>query len=373
MHRILQMVRKEFKQIFRDRAMIAIIFIVPIIQLFVLSYTITTDVKHIKLTIVDYDNSQISRSIIQSFSQTEIFDLVSYTSDVDDVGRQMRAWDSQIALIIPVNFSRDIQRHLNPQVQVAVDGVDGNTAGVALGYASQILRNYEIELATQNLANSPGRKIHLVSMVERMWYNLNLDSQQFMIPGIVVVLLTIIPMMLSAMSLVKEREIGTLEQLMVTPLRKHQLLIGKIVPFLILSYVEMTIVMTVAILFFRISMNGSYILLALLSFFYLFTTIGLGIFISTFTNTQQQAMFVAWFFMVFMLLMSGFFIPIQNMPQSLQALTYLNPMRYFMFIIRDIFQKGSGIIYLWKDALPMTIFGLLIISLGVIKFRKRVS
>ncbi|MBN2365129.1 MAG: ABC transporter permease, partial [Calditrichaeota bacterium] len=220
---------------------------------------------------------------------------------------------------------------------------------------------------------APTKDIHLVEMEERMWYNLELDSQQFMVPGIVVVLLTIIPMMLSAMSLVKEKEIGTLEQLMVTPLKKHQLLLGKIIPFLILSYVELAIVMTVAILFFNISMNGSYLLLALLSLLYLIATIGLGIFISTFTHTQQQAMFVAWFFMVFMIIMSGFFIPIENMPKSLQGLTYLNPMRYFMFIIRDIFQKGSGIIYLWLDSTLMTGFALVIIFLAVGKFQKRVS
>lgn len=373
MHQIFQMIRKEFRQIFRDRPMVAIIFIFPLIQLFVLSYTITTDVKHIKLTIVDYDHSQISREIIRSFNQTEIFDLISFTSDIENIQEQMRGWKSQIALIFPKNFSRDVRKHLKPQIQIVVDGVDGNTAGVALGYASQMLSHFEIELASNTLNLSQNRKFHLVSMIERMWYNLDLDSQQFMIPGIVVVLLTIIPMMLSAMSLVKEREIGTLEQLMVTPLKKHQLLIGKIIPYLILSYIELAIVMIVAILFFKISMNGSYTLLAVLAFFYLFTTIGLGIFISSFTNTQQQAMFVAWFFMVFMILMSGFFIPIQNMPKSLQALTYLNPMRYFMFIIRDIFQKGSGIYYLWKDTLPMTIFGLIIISMGVIKFQKRVG
>ncbi|MEJ2634197.1 MAG: ABC transporter permease [Calditrichia bacterium] len=374
MQRIIHMIRKEFRQIFRDKPMVVIIFIAPLIQLFVLSYAITTNVTHIKLTIADFDRSAVSRSIIRDFSHTERFDLIGYTSDIRQIGQEMRAWKTQFALVIPENFSKNLKRKLEPQIQAVVDGVDGNTAGVALGYAQEILSRYGASVMT-NPGNSSrnSKRMHLVTMLDRMWYNLNLDSKEYMVPGIVVILLTIIPMMLSAMSLVKEKEIGTLEQLMVTPLRKHQLLIGKIIPFLILSYVEMAVVMNVAILFFHITMNGSFILLAFLSFLYLLTTIGLGIFISTFTNTQQQAMFVAWFFMVFMILMSGFFIPIDNMPQFLKALTYLNPMRYFMYIIRDIFEKGAGLHYLWKDAVPMTVFGLLIITMGVLKFRKRIG
>jgi ABC-2 type transport system permease protein len=217
------------------------------------------------------------------------------------------------------------------------------------------------------------KSAHVVEMEQRMWYNLNLDSPQYMVPGIVIVLLTIISMMLASMSLVREKEIGTLEQLLVTPLRKHELLLGKLIPFLILAFVELGIVLKAAQFIFSIESKGSLFLLAGLAFFYLFTTLGLGIFISTITNSQQQAMFVSWFFMVFMLLMSGLFIPIENMPDILQKLTYLNPMRYFLYIIRDIFQKGATMGYLWIDAIPMTIFGLLIFTFSVLKFQKRVG
>jgi ABC-2 type transport system permease protein len=368
------MIQKEFRQIFRDRAMIAIIFVVPIIQLLILSFAVTTDVKYIKLSIVDLDKSILSREIIQAFSQTERFDIVNLTEDITSIDGQMRAWHSQAALVIPPKFNSEWQRGQQPQIQVIVDGVDGNTAGIALGYAQTILLKFVSENNFPRQINvQMKRPPQLVEMVERMWYNVELDSQQYMVPGIVVILLTILPMMLSAMSLVKEKEIGTLEQLMVTPLKKHQLLLGKIIPFLVLSYIEMAIVMTVAILVFNIPMNGSYLLLALLSFLYLMTTVGLGIFISTFTNTQQQAMFVAWFFMVFMIIMSGFFVPIQNMPESLQNLTYLDPMRFFLAIIRDIFQKGSSIQYLFKDAVLLGIFGMIIISMAIIKFQKRIS
>jgi ABC-2 type transport system permease protein len=372
MSQILHMMRKEFKQIFRDPPMIAIIFIVPILQLFVLAYTITTDVRHIKMGIIDYDNSIISREIIQSFNHTEQFDIVRYSENIYSISEEMRAWDIQFALVIPKNFSRDMYRRLNPQIQLIVDGVDGNTAGVALGYAQQILSEFGTSLVMQRKQTALPLG-NFLTMIERMWYNLELDSKQYMIPGIVVMLLTIIPMMLSAMSLVREKEIGTLEQLMVTPLKKHQLLLGKITPFLILAYIELTLVMTFAIVVFNINMEGSVPVLGMLAFLYLFTTIGLGIFTSTITSSQQQAMFVAWFMMVFMILMSGFFIPIENMPSSLQKLTYLNPMRYFMYIVRDLFQKGSGLKSLYVDVIPMAFFGIIIFSLGVLNFRKKVS
>jgi len=194
-----------------------------------------------------------------------------------------------------------------------------------------------------------------------------------MVPGLVVVLLTVISMMLSAMSLVREKEIGTLEQLIVTPLRKYQLLLGKLFPFLILTFVEMVIIINAAKIIFSIEFVGSQPLLATLASLYLFTTLGLGIFISTITSTQQQAMFLAWFFMVFMLLMSGFLIPIENMPAFLQKITYLNPMRYFIYITRDIFQKGSNVQYLKIDILPMTIYGILIFWGSVLKFHKRID
>ncbi len=373
MRRIIYMVRKEFLQVFRDRHMLALLFVVPLVQLFILAYTITTDVKHLTLVVVDYDRSVGSREIVRLFTNTDRFDLVGYAHSPRQVGDLMRAWQTQMALVIPAGFHRDLQRGLRPQLQIVVDGVDGNTAGVALGYARQILADYAREVALQlKRLKSPFLSRQLLP-VERMWFNPDLDSKQFMVPGIVVVLLTIIPMMFASMGLVRERELGTLEQLMVTPLKRYQLLLGKIIPALILAYVEMALVMLVAILSFGIKMNGSYLLLALFSLIYLFTTIGLGIFISTWTHSQQQAMFFSWFVMVFMILMGGFFIPIENMPELLRKLTYLNPMRYFMYILRDIFLKGSGIRYLWKDALLLAVFGITILGMGVAKFRKRVG
>jgi len=373
MQRILYMIRKEFRQIFRDPPMVAIIFMVPLFQLLILANAITTEVKHIKLTIVDYDNSLQSREIVRAFSKTDRFDVIEHKTDLSSVYQDMQAWKTQMALVIPPDFSKDLQRHLNPKIQIQIDGVDGNTAGVALSYAKNILNQFALDFSLNPQHSALIKGVHLLTMEERMWYNLDMNSKQYMVPGIIVILLTILPMMLSSMSLVKEKEIGTLEQLMVTPLKKHQLLLGKIIPFLVLSYIELALVTAFALVIFNIQMIGSFFLVALLGFLYLFTTIGFGIFISTFTDSQQQAMFVSWFFIVFMILMSGFFIPIANMPPILQKLTYLDPMRYFMSIVRDIFQKGSTLKHLWVDVLPMTAFGFIVFTLGVMKFRKRIG
>jgi len=369
MKQIIALVQKEFKQVFRDRGMLAIIFLIPLIQLFILSYAFTLNVKGVKLLIVDLDNSRISREIGRAFSHTDRFRVVGITHQLPDLRAKFQSWQAQMALVIPTHLGRDLQRHLHPQLQVSVDGVDGNSAGVALGYAQAILSGPSLSLVR---ATPSPRRAHLVTMVDRMWYNPQLSSKQFIVPGVVVVLLTILPMMLSALSLVKEKELGTLEQLMVTPLRKEQLILGKLIPFLILSFAELGLVMAVAITAFHIPMRGSYPLLALLSLLYLFTTLGLGIFTSTITYSQQQAMFLSWFIMVFMILMSGFFIPIENMPLTLQRLTYLDPMRYFIAIVRDLFQKGSSLPFLLKDILPMAVYGLLIFSFSVVTFHKRV-
>ncbi len=370
MRRIWYMVFKEFLQVFRDPSMVALIFVVPLFQLIVLSFAITTEVKHLKLVVADLDHSRESREVVRAFSHTDRFDIVGFTQDIEQIKAGMQNWQVQMALVIPPGFGRDLRRGIAPKFQVMADGVDGNTAGVAIGYAQGILLGVSRTVQAEHAPKLIPASVRPVVMTDRMWYNDNLSSRQYMVPGIVVVLLTILPMMLSALSLVKEAEIGTLEQLMVSPLKKIQLLAGKLIPFLILSYVELVLVTVLAVAVFQIEMAGSYGLLAGLAFLYLLTTLGLGIFISTLAKSQQQAMFVAWFFMVFMILMSGFFIPIENMPPFLQHLTYLNPMRYFMVITRDIFQKGSSLQFLINDVVPMAVFGILIFGSSVVKFRK---
>lgn len=373
MQQLIYMLRKEFKQIFRTKEMIGIIFGIPLVQMIILGFAITTDVKNIDLIIADFDNTKTSRKIIRGFEHTKEFNLVGYANSVKEIEDAIQNWDAKIGLVFPKNFGKEFQTNQKPQIQILVDGVDGNTAGVSLGYAQGVLTKF-----AQKQLNDPSKmkilkNVHLVQTKDRMWYNLNLESVQFMVPGIIVVLLSVITMMLSAMSLVREKEIGTLEQLMVTPLTRLQLLFGKILPFLILAFIEAAFVTFWARIIFGVEVQGSYLILALVAFLYLFTTLGLGIFVSTITTTQQQAMFVAWFIMLFTLLMSGFFIPIENMPTLLKYTTYLNPMRYFMYIIRDIIQKGAEFKYLLKDAIPLSIYGFAIFVFSVFKFQKRVA
>ena len=369
MRRIYFLLVKEFKQIFRTREMAAIIFGIPLIQMVILGFTITNEVKNVSLIISDRDQSYASRDITLAFSNSDRFVVRGFENNQQRLEESLQSWQAQIVVIIPDNFERDLKRGLHPEIQLLLDGIDGNSAGIAAGYAQGILTQ-----VMSGFRQHTSVKIHpLVTIEDRPWYNVNFDNAQYMIPGIVVVLVTIISMMLSAINLVREKEIGTLEQLMVSPLKRHQMLLGKILPFLILTFIELAIVMTFAQIIFSIKMVGSYILLASLAFLYLFTTLGLGIFVSTVTKTQQQAMFTSWFFMVFMLLMSGFFIPIENMPPVLQKITYLNPMRYFMYITRDIIQKGSTLSYLLVEVIPMTLYGILIFTFSTLKFHKRMA
>ena len=369
------MLIKEFKQIFRTKEMLGVIFGMPLIQLIILGFTITNEVKNVSLIISDRDNSRISREIVRSFENTDRFTITGYTIDQRKIEDSIQEWEAQIAIIIPRGFGEDYERSRDAEIQLLADGVDGNTSGIAIGYAQGILADYQvpdkfkIRLSTPG-TGKPGRMVH---MEERMWFNEDLDNAQYMIPGIIAVLVTVVSMMLSSINLVREKEIGTLEQLMVSPLKKYQLLMGKILPFLILTFIEVGIVLFFGQIIFSVEVKGSYLLLAGLAFLYLFTTLGLGIFISTITSTQQQAMFVSWFFMVFMIMVSGFFIPIENMPAVMQKVTYLSPMRYFLYIVRDIIQKDISFFYLLKDVIPMTIYGLLIFVMSTIKFQKRIS
>lgn len=372
MRRILFMMRKEFRQIFRDRSMVAIIFVLPVIQLLVLSFAVTTEVKRVDLVVADLDGGGASREILRAFGNTDRFNLRRVTRDLASIEEGMRGWEAQVGIVIPRGFGRDLERGRSPRIGLVMDGVDGNAANVAMGYAAGILEHAAPAIAPAGAA-TPAAPRPAAEMRDRMWFNPDLDSKDYNVPAIVVVLLTILPLMLSAMSLVKEKEIGTLEQLQVTPLGKRQLLAGKLAPFLVISYVELALVTAVALLVFGIGMQGSFIDLAVAALCYLATTIGLGIFVSTITETQQQAMFVAWFIVVYMILMSGFFIPIENMPPGVRAFTYLDPMRYFVSIVRDIFQKGTPLFALWRDLVPMTVFGIVIFSLGSVAFRKRVG
>jgi len=367
MQRILYLLQKEFRQVFRDRAMITIMFVVPVVQTLVLGSVMTTDVKNVKLLIYDADGSFASRELCRRLVNNPYFNFVGYAESASDIHEALDKWQAQIGLFIKPHFGRDLERGLRPEVQLIADGLDGNTAGIALSYAHGILTAFAQNIAVINPTNVP-----LVGET-RLWYNLNLESKHYMIPGLIGLLATVVTMFLTSMGLVREKEIGTLEQLMVTPIRRAELMIGKVLPFVIIGLVEINVMMGVAFLIFKLQLAGSYWLFLGVSLLYFFTSLGLGIFISTLAETQQQAMFISWFFMIFLMLMSGFLTPIANMPLAWQNVTYLNPLRYYINLLREIFLKATPLNFLWNEIVPLAVFGLLILLASAMKFHKRVS
>lgn len=365
------LLRKEFRQIFRQREMVAIIFVVPVVQLLILGYAINLDVKRINLAIFDQDRSVLSRAVASKFEASRYFEPVATGSagpaSLLDAGR------ADIAVTIPRNFARDIGLGKPTELEILADAQNSNIAGIAVGYTQGLLRHFWSGEALRKLKVQPalGRPLHLLSLRPQAYYNPELVSVFYMVPGIVVVLLTVITTLLTALGIVREKEMGTLEQLMVTPIGKFHFIVGKTLPFVIIAFVEMSVALLVGALWFGIPFRGDLALLAATASLFLLTTLGVGLFISTISGTQQQALFFAWFFMVFGMLMSGFFTPIENMPKAFQLLTYLNPLRYFMTIIRAIFLKGSGIADLAGEILALMFFGTVIFSLALVRFRKR--
>lgn len=374
MRRVFYLIQKEFRQVFRDRPMLFIIFFAPLVQMIVLGFAITIDVKNVQTAIVDYDQTPVSREIARKFSNNPYFTVKMYLGSTSEIRQQLDGWHAQVAIVIPQHFARDLVRRQQPQLQIVVDGLDGNTAGIALGYAQGILTDFALEFVGEGAALATSvQRGSVVDAKTRMWYNLNLESKNYMVPGLIGVLLTLVSMFLSSMALVREKELGTLEQLMVTPIQTWQLILGKVLPFLLLSFLALSIMLTVAFVVFQLTVQGSILLLFGMTTLYLLSTLGLGIFISTLAHTQQQAMFISWFFMVFLIFMSGFLFPIENMPQIIQKLTYLDPMRYFIIIIREIFLKGAAPRFLLTEILSLVAFGLVILGLSSLKFQKRIG
>jgi len=374
MQQILYLIQKEFRQIFRDKPMLFITFFAPVVQMTILGFALTVDVKNIKTVIADYDRTPVSQEICRRFENNSYFAVKGYIEGQTNLREKIDDWQAQLAIIIPKGFSKDSERRMRPEIQIIVDGLDGNSAGIALGYAQGILADYAAELLTNNLSPTAyQRNAGSVEPQTRMWYNLDLESKNYMVPGLIAVLLTVVSMFLSSMGLVREKEIGTLEQLMVTPIKTWQLILGKVLPFFILGFFALALMLAVAFVVFQLTVAGNLVLLFSLSALYLLSTLGLGIFISTLAHTQQQAMFISWFFMIFMIFMSGFLFPIANMPEAWQRATYLNPLRYYVNLLREIFLKATPVEFLWIEIIPLAIFGLVILSASAMKFRKRVS
>jgi ABC-2 type transport system permease protein len=367
------LVQKEFRQVFRDLGMLRIIFILPIIQLFLFGYAATTDIKHVRLAVLDEDRSVESRNLTSAFFASDLFEHMADATSPKELQDRLVVGDADMTLWIRRGFREQVANIDNATVSIAVDGQNSSTAGRAMGYAESILRlEAQRVLAEWRLAHPTAPRVGRIEAVTRFYFNPELESRYYMIPGIVVLILTIVSTLLTGMAVVKEKEIGTLEQLMVTPITPVQLIVGKTVPFVVLAFFELTFATTIAVLWFKLPLVGSITLLAVSAMIYLLATLGVGLLVSTVSHTQQQAMFTVWFFLVFGILTSGFFYPIENMPGWIQTLTYVNPLRYFVAVIRGIFLKGSGLTDLLPQLAPLALLGALTFSVAVLRFHKTV-
>lgn len=365
--RIRQMVIKEFIQVLRDRRMKAIVFLTPILQLLAFGYAVTTDVSDISTALYDLDKSYESRELARRLEASGYF-TIRYTPesyreiwDLVDRGKALSA------IQIDKGFGSDLKKGIPTSIQIIVDGTDSNTATVAMDYASRIALSFAREL-TPSAATLV--RIDLRTMA---WYNPDLKSRNYNVPGVIAIVIMLTCLLLTSMAVVREREIGTMEQLMVTPVRPFELMLGKTIPFALIGFFDMFLVTVLAVLKFSIPLKGSLFVLPLSTGIYLLSVLGIGLFISTISRTQQQALMATFFFYVPAVLLSGFMFPVENMPVLIQYATYINPLRYFLVIIRGIFLKGNGLGILWPQMVSLLVLGILVIALSSLRFRKRLG
>ena len=369
---------KELIELRRDPRLFSIVIIAPILQLFMLAYAATTDIRNVPIVIADMDRSAASRELIERFQASPSFALVAVTTGTHDVDRYLEHGNAWLAVTIPAGYDEAIGSRGSGAVQIIADGSDANSAGVSLGYATNLIAGYSQELRARRMLQPsapaiPARAGSLEPRV-RVWFNPQLQSRDFMIPGIIALLLLVITTNLSAMGIVREREVGTLEQLNVTPLRRSELIIGKLVPYGLIGLIDVVLVLSVAVFWFQVPLRGSVVLLFGMTMVYLLTTLGLGLFVSTISSTQQQAMMTSvFFFLMPMVLLSGFVFPIENMPAVIQPITYLLPLRYFLVILRAIFMKGVGLESWWPQAAALLGWGVVILMLAILRSSKRSS
>ncbi len=373
--RIYRMLVKEFIQVLRDPRMKAMIFVIPVIQLIVFGYAVTTDVAHIRTAVYDLDKSTESRALIERFTASGYFTVVATPDNPQTLGRLLDKGEVTLAMQINAGFADDLRSGRQAVIQSMVDGTDSNTGTVAMDYAQRITAEFSgarsaLPPDITQVAQPSSRPVELRS---RAWFNPDLKSRNFNVPGVIAVIVLLMSLLLTSMAVVREREIGTMEQLMVTPIRPLELILGKTLPFVLISYVDILLVTAVGILWFDISIQGSFPLLLFGAGLYLMSAIGMGLFISTISRTQQQALMASFFFYLPAILLSGFMFPISNMPEPAQWVTYINPLRYFLVIIRGIFLKGNGLDVLWPQFAALAVLGVALLALSSLRFQKRMA
>lgn len=373
-YRLLAIIRKEFIQILRDPRTVGIILVIPIIQLFLLGYAATNDVKNVPLAVLDRSRSPESRALITAFQTANYFRIAYWIDSEEQLQQLIEQGKVRAGLIIPPDYARRLTEG-NAQVAVVLDGSDPTVGSTALSSAQLIGQSHSIEILSQQIARR-GLNFTLTPPLDvrtRVWYNPDLLSAYFMIPGLIGMILYAITSVLTATAIVRERERGTIEQLIVTPLRPWELVIGKLTPYVLLALFDTLEVLVIGHWWFKVPVRGSLSLLLALSGLLLLSGLGIGLFASSIANTQQEAMLTVWMTLLPSLFLSGFFFPIDAMPKLLQWLSYLVPLRYYLVIIRAILLKGSGAEALQKEILALALFGLFIMSAAALRFRKRLD
>ena len=369
--RIRELVRKEFIQLFRDKKNRPLLVVAPLVQLIIFGYVVTTDVRDIRVGLLDESRTAQSRRLIDAIDSNKTFRITHFVEHRRDLDRLLMTREINLAVIIPYDFSQRIRRHDTAEVQILVDGSMSNMAAVRIAYTSTLLEEFNSRIMRELYA----RKIDYGEIDARIrtWYNPNLDSQNFYVPGIVAFLVMLLSLLFTSMAIVREKEAGTMEQLIVTPLKPFEMILGKTIPFIIIAQAQMVMVITFGVWWFEIPMEGNVLLLLGAACLFLLSTLGIGLFISTVSQTQQQAMMTNFFFILPFFMLSGFVFPIDNMPTVVQWFTYLNPLRYFLVIIRGVFLKGIGFGVLWPQFAALAILGLLVFTGAISRFRKRLD
>ncbi len=368
---IRELIRKEFIQLFRDKKNRPILIIAPLLQLLVFGYVVNYDVKNVRVALCDQSQTRESRLVGSALAANGIFQITHHAGNDRALEQLLLTGAVDLAVKIPPDFSSLIHKNRTAPIQILADGSMSNMASIRLAYTAAVIeglnRTFRDELYPQRL--EAGR----IDGRIRTWYNPNLDSQYFFVPGIIAFLIMLLSLLLTSLAIIKEKEAGTMEQLIVTPLQPLELIIGKTIPYIIISLTQMVVVTLFALVWFSLPLAGNVALLFAAAALFLLSTLGIGLFISTISATQQQAMMTVFFFILPLFMLSGFVFPIANMPLFVQWLSYLNPLRHFLVIIRGIFLKGVGLAILWEQFAALTVIGLALFAGALYRFRKRLD
>jgi ABC-2 type transport system permease protein len=372
--RIIAMLIKEFAQMLRDNRMRGLMFGAPVMQLLLLGYAVNSDVKNVTTVVQDFDNSAASRDVVERLVRSGHFTIVLRTTDATEARAFVDRGQARLIVQMNKGFSRDLKSG-TAVLQAIVDGTDSIVAGITLSYLKNITARVSVEALRDRYERLTGRSPQTGSLDvrSRAWFNENLESRNFYVPGVLVLVLLVVIGILSGMAIVREKEIGTIEQIIVTPIGRAEFILGKTVPFMIIGFIDVTLVTLIAVFWFEVPFRGNIGVLYLATSFFLMTMLGIGLLISTISRTQQQAMLSTFMFIFPTMLLSGFLFPIQNMPQWIQYITYVNPLRYFLVIVRSTFLKGVSFEVLLPQFVALFVLGLTILSIAVARFKKTLA